>query len=157
MTELNVARRLSVSPDIAFAVAADVGAYSEFLPLLERSLIRGGRSVTVTGEAFRAELIVSFSKLGLREAFISSVETNIEQRTVTAQCSDGPFKLLKANWLITPLAIGSEVSISVDYQFKSMMLHMVAVGMMPTAIEKVLSAFERRALSLSSGAKPAST
>ena len=56
MPVFQTTRRVAVPPDVAFAVAADVGSYREFLPLLQRSTVRGQKRPTSTGEAFDAEL-----------------------------------------------------------------------------------------------------
>jgi coenzyme Q-binding protein COQ10 len=141
-------KRIAVDADVAFGVAADVASYKDFLPLLERSTVRGGKTTTAQGESFKAELAIAYAKLGMRESFVSSVETNVASRTVTATSQDGPFRNLTAQWAITPTQSGCDISITIDYTFKSMLLQMAAGGVMDFAVAKVIEAFEARALTL---------
>lgn len=141
-------RRVAVPPDVAFAVAADVGSYREFLPLLQRSTVRGQKRPTSTGEAFDAELAVAYPKLGLAEAFVSRVETDGQQRTVRAVSSDAPFRAIETIWRVTPAGGSSDVSIRIDYAFRNPLLQIAAGGLMDMAIQKVMAAFEARALSV---------
>ena len=66
---------------------------------------------TETGQRFDAELAVAYDKLGLRESFVSKVETHITERRVAATSQDGPFRNLKTQWTITPAVQGCDVSI----------------------------------------------
>ncbi len=141
-------RRIDVSPDVAFAVAADVAAYRQFLPLLTRSVIRGGKSQTESGETFAAELAVAFPKLGLSESFVSQVTTDSALRIVRATSSDKPFRALDAQWIINAAPSGSIVAIAIDYSFRNPLLQLVASGLMDMAVRKVMTAFETRAKSL---------
>lgn len=146
MPVFRTSRRVPVPPDVAFAVAADVGSYKDFLPLLQRSTVRGQRRPTQSGEAFDAELAVAYPKLGLTESFVSKVETDRAKRTVQARSSDAPFRSIETTWQITPAGDGADVSIHIDYAFRNPFIQLAAGGLMDMAISKVMSAFEARAL-----------
>ncbi len=136
---------MAVSPDVAFAVASDVGAYKEFLPLLERSLIRGMPTETNNIKSFNAELAVGYAKLNLREAFISKVTCDGNTQTVTATSSDAPFKDMKTVWAIRNVNGQSDVTISIDYSMRSMLMQFALAAAMDMAVNKVMTAFEARA------------
>ena len=146
MPVFRTSKRVDVPAEVAFAVAADVAAYKEFLPLLQRSTILGPRTPTPTGETFDAELAVSYPKLGLSESFISRVETNSAKRTVQARSSDAPFRSIETTWQITPSGSGADVSIYIDYAFRNPFIQLAAGGLMDVAISKVMASFEARAL-----------
>jgi coenzyme Q-binding protein COQ10 len=148
MASFKAARRVPVSADAAFHVAADVGAYEDFLPLLQRSTVRGTRQATDDGERFQAELVVAYEKLRLREAFVSSVETFVGSRRVVAMSSDGPFKSLNAEWQIAEAGTACDVTIIIDYQLHNKLLQMVLAGAMDFAVAQVMKAFEQRVLAL---------
>jgi coenzyme Q-binding protein COQ10 len=145
MPVFKTSKRVAVGADVAFSVAADVARYKEFLPLLQRSTIRGGKQDTDAGQRFDAELAIAYDKLGLRESFISTVDTHTVDRRVVATSQDGPFRNLKAQWTITPAVQGCDVAIEIDYAFKNVLLQMAAGGVMNFAVEKVMAAFEARA------------
>ena len=141
-------RRVDVTPDIAFAVAADVASYKKFLPLVSRSVIRGGKKQTETGETFAAELAVAYPRLGLSESFVSQVNTDNAMRVVQAISSEKPFRALEAKWTITAAPNGCTVAISIDYSFRNPLLQLVASGLMDMAVQKIMSAFEVRAMAI---------
>lgn len=145
MPKFSTTRRVNITVEQAFAIAADVASYKDFLPLLKRSAIRGERKRVGDTEIFDADLQVAFEKLGLRETFTSQVTCNTSDHTVTARSSDGPMKALKAVWKIQTAHDGkTEVSITVDYTMKSMMLQMVTGGLTDFAAQKIMQAFEER-------------
>jgi coenzyme Q-binding protein COQ10 len=149
LPKFSTTRRVNLSVDQAFAIAADVASYKDFLPLLKRSVVRGEKKCVGEIETFDADLQVAFEKLGLRETFTSQVTSNASDHTVTATSSDGPMKSLKAVWKIVGVESGkTDVSITVEYTMKSMMLQMVAGGLTDFAAQKIMQAFEERGKAL---------
>lgn len=148
MPHFTTTKRVNLSAAQAFAIAADVGSYKEFLPLLNRSVVRGERRVDGAEESFDADLQVALEKLSFRETFTSHVVTNSEECTVIATSSDGPLKSLRAVWSIVAAGEGADVTITIDYTLKNMMLQMMAGSMMGFATEKMLQAFEERGQAL---------
>jgi coenzyme Q-binding protein COQ10 len=147
MPHFKTTRRVAVPPDVAYDVAADVAAYKEFLPLLERSAIRGAMNEKDNVTSFNAELAVGYAKLNLREAFISKVMCDSNTKTVTATSQDAPFKDMKTIWSIRDVEGQSEVSISIEYAMRSILLQFAVTGAMEMAVNKVMTAFEARAKS----------
>jgi coenzyme Q-binding protein COQ10 len=145
MPVFQTSRRVSVDAATAYAVAADVGSYREFLPLMQRSVVRGARVPTDKGQRFDAELAVAYPKLGLSESFVSRVETNDADRSVTAHSTDGPFRAIETEWKITPVGEVCTVAIRIDYAFRNPLIQLAAGGLMEMAIQKVMAAFETRA------------
>lgn len=145
MPQFKTTRRVAVSPEIAFAVAADVAAYKDFLPLLERSVIRGTPMEFGDIRTFNAELAVGYAKLNLRETFVSKVTCDANAKTVTATSNDSPFKNMKTVWSIREVNEQSDVTISIDYSMRSMLMQFAISGAMEMAVNKVMTAFEAQA------------
>jgi coenzyme Q-binding protein COQ10 len=149
MGHVAVKRVVPLTVDEAFAIAADVAAYKDFLPLVTRSTIRGPVEEQGNVKRFSADLMVAVEKLGLRESFTSKVVADAAARSVTAISQDGPMKDLCAVWMITAIDGGrSSVAITIDYQFKNKLLQMAASRMMDYAVGRVLEAFEVRGRAL---------
>ena len=148
MPQFKTSRLLHVPPDVAYEIAADVESYKNFLPLMHRSTIRGGRLPVGSGEKFLAELVVAYEKLGLKESFVSEVVTDPIARTVTATSAEGPMKSLSTSWEIREVPGGSEVSVKIDYAFKNKLMQIAFAGMMDLAAAKIMKAFENRALEI---------
>lgn len=153
MSHFSTTRRVNLTPAQAYAIAADVASYKEFIPLLKRSVIRGDRKNENGVERFLADLVLVVPKINMTESFTSAVTADISNHLVTATSSDGPLKSLKAVWKISSTADGkADVSITVDYTLKNMMLQMMAGGFMDFAAQKIMQAFEDRGRALYSSA-----
>jgi coenzyme Q-binding protein COQ10 len=148
MPHFKTSRRVAVPPHVAFAVASDVAAYSAFLPLLESAVIRGAVTESEGIKQFSAELVIGYAKLGLRERLLSEVICDQPKLTVTATSKDPPFKTMQTQWVITPAQNMSDVSITIDYAMRNPLLQFAIAGAMDMAVNKVLAAFEARALSV---------
>jgi coenzyme Q-binding protein COQ10 len=148
MPVFQTSRRVAVPADIAYAVAADVASYKNFLPLLEQSQIRGLVEEKNQVKTFNAEVSVGYAKLNLRETFFSRVVCDATSRTVTATSQDAPFRDMKTIWTIREVNGQSDVSISIDYAMRSMLLQFAISGAMDMAVNKVMTAFEARAKAL---------
>ena len=144
MSKFSTTRRVDLTVDQAFAIAADVESYKDFLPLLKRSVIRGERKVAGNTTSFDADLQVAVEKLGFTETFTSQVTTDSETHQVTATSSDGPLKSMKTVWNIVAAGTQTDVSITVDYTLKNMMLQLMAGGIADFAAQKIMTAFEER-------------
>jgi coenzyme Q-binding protein COQ10 len=148
MAVFEARRRVAVPPDVAFAVAADVGSYSQFLPLLQRSCVLGEKTPGQHGEMFKAELAVSYPRLGVAGAFTSTVRIDRSLRVVRASSQDTPFRSIETVWKISEANAGCDVAIRIDYTFRNPLLQIATAAAMPSAIEKVMAAFEARAREL---------
>jgi coenzyme Q-binding protein COQ10 len=116
--------------------------------LLESAVIRGAVTESEGTKQFSAELVVGYAKLGLRERFLSKVICDKPRLTVTATSQDPPFKTMQTQWVITPTHNFSDVSITIDYAMRNPLLQFAIAGAMDMAVNKVLAAFEARALSI---------
>jgi coenzyme Q-binding protein COQ10 len=150
MPIFKTSRRVAVPADVAYSVAANVSAYKEFLPLLERSLIRGGITEIDNIRTFNAEVAVGYAKLNLRETFFSRVVCDANKHTVTATSQEPPFKQMTAIWTIRDVNGQSDVSISIDYAMRSLFLQFAIAAAMDTAVNKIMTAFEARAKNIHS-------
>jgi coenzyme Q-binding protein COQ10 len=153
MPVFKTTRRVAVPPAAAFAVAADVASYKDFLPLLERSLIRGGVTDIDNVKTFNAEVAVGYAKLNLRETFFSRVVCDANTHSVTATSQEPPFKHMTAIWTIRDINNQSEVSISIDYAMRSLFLQFALAGAMDMAVTKIMIAFEAQAKALHTASK----
>lgn len=139
-------RRVPYSVDQMYAIAADVASYKEFLPLVDKSVVRNRRKVTDHKEQFDADLEVYHDKLRIAETLTSHVTTDAAHHLVRAESHQGPVKSLVSEWRITPASGGgSEIHFSVNYTLKSRTLQFLVSGMFDYLVRKIMSAFEERA------------
>ena len=145
MPQFRATKLVSVPPAVAFDVASDVGAYREFLPLLESSTVQGGVKESGGIKEFSAELSVAYPRLGLRERFVSRVVCDRNNLTVRSASQDPPFRNMKALWSIRDDGGRANVSISIEYEMRSRLLQLALASALEVAIGKVLASFEKRA------------
>lgn len=150
MPKFTVTRRVPFAPRQVFDVIADVARYREFLPLVERSTVRGERRSTPTGEEqFSADLVVAYQPLRIEEHFASEVTTSSEHMTVRTVSRGQALNKLVSSWSVVPVdSGGSDVVFSVDYEFKGFFLRNLVSGMFDLAVRKIMTAFEDRVRAL---------
>jgi coenzyme Q-binding protein COQ10 len=145
MTHLRVEKVVKLSADQAFAIAADVSSYKDFVPLIKRSTIRGAVKTDGAVRTFIADLLIAIDRMNINESFTSAVVADELEKTVKATADQGPVKSLQAVWTIKPLATNQcNVSVEIDYQFKSTLMQIAASGFMRIGVQRVLDAFELR-------------
>jgi coenzyme Q-binding protein COQ10 len=153
LPSFKASRRVAVPASVAYAVACDVSAYKEFLPLIERSLIRGPVTERDGQTSFSAEVAVGYARLNLRETFYSKVVCDAKAQTVTATSQDAPFREMKTVWTISNVNGQSEVSVVIDYSMRSVLLQFAIIGAMDMAVNRVMTAFEARAKAIHNASK----
>lgn len=146
MPTFTLTRRIKYRPDQVFSIIADVGKYREFLPLVERSTVRGKRVVEQGGdERFNADLVVAYHPLRIEEHFASEVSTSPTAYTVRTNSSGQALKKLVSSWIVKPAGDNeSDVEFTLDYELKSFLLQKILSGMFDHAVRKVMNAFEDR-------------
>lgn len=149
MAFLRVEKNVSLSADQAFAIASDVGSYKDFVPMVNRSTIRGDVLRQGNISEFSADLSVAYDRMKINESFTSRVVADADTKTVTATSDHGPVKSLQAVWKIVSLSpTQSNISVEIDYQFKNMLLQVAAGGFMKIGAQRILDAFELRGQSI---------
>jgi coenzyme Q-binding protein COQ10 len=150
MPSFTVTRRVRAAPWQIYDVIADVARYREFLPLVERSTVRGGRrSLSNGSEQFSADLVVAYHPLRIEEHFASEVTTNTEALTVSTVSSGQALKRLVSSWVVRPVGDSeADVIFTLDYEIKGFFLRNMVSGMFDHAVRKIMNAFEERVRSL---------
>jgi len=131
-------RVLPYTPEQMFDLVAGVERYPEFLPWCVAARIRrrdGSRG-------FIADLVIGYKVI--RERFTSQVVTERPSRIDVAY-SEGPFKYLNNHWVFRPHPEGCEIDFYVDFEFHSKMLQSVIQRLFNEAVQRMVTAFERRA------------
>lgn len=128
-----------------YALVADVEAYPEFLPWCVAVRIRSRRPEG-TGEVMDADLIVSFKVF--RERFGSRVALWPDMGKIDVEYLDGPFQYMKSNWAFEDVEGGCEVSFFVNFELKNAILRKVIGVVFGEAMNRIVRAFEKRAMEL---------
>jgi coenzyme Q-binding protein COQ10 len=143
MPEFRTTRRVPHSAAEMYDLVADVERYPEFVPFCERLEVRGRRK---EGER---EVLVADMTVGyrlVRETFTSKVTLDRPALQITADYLDGPFRTMENNWRFEELpGGGSEISFSIQYEFRSRTLAMLMGAVFDRAFRTFAHAFEKRA------------
>jgi coenzyme Q-binding protein COQ10 len=127
-----------------YAVVSDVEKYPQFLPWVLALRVLSRRE-----NHLLAEMAVGYG--GLRERYTSDVRLDPVNRRIDVVQTKGPFSTLENHWHFTPKADGCEIAFSIQFEFKSRLLHSVAGHAFEKVMIKMTDAFEARAKSIQEG------
>ncbi len=145
MPKFSSTRRVAHTPELMFALVADIEKYPQFLPMCEALVVRSkkernGKTLLV------ADMTVGYKKI--RETFTSQVLLDHGTETIDVKYIDGPFRYLQNNWKFEEAGDGCNVKFFIDYEFKSRILGMLMGAMFDRAFHMFSEAFEKRADSI---------
>lgn len=124
-----------------YDVVMDIEAYPDFLPWVADARILERKS-----DELSAELMADFA--GMRQSF-RTVDRFMPGKMIEIRLLDGPFRLLESLWSFEEVGESScRVHFSIEFEFRSTMLDMVASPIFSTACRSMVQAFESRAMAL---------
>lgn len=131
-------RHVPYPAELMYAVVSDVEKYPQFLPWVVaiRVLSRGENNLT-------AEMAVGYG--ALRERYTSDIKLDAVMLRVDVAQISGPFKTLENHWRFIPQGQGCDIEFSIQFEFKSRLLHGVAGAKFEKVMLKMTDAFEARA------------
>lgn len=118
-------------------MVAEVELYPKFLPWCLNARIRRRED-----NVFWADLVIGFKMI--REKFTSRVTLTAPSR-VDVTYTDGPFKYLNNHWIFEPDGDGTWIDFYVDFEFRSALLQKIMQPLFSEAVQRMVTAFERRA------------
>ena len=122
----------------------DIDAYADFLPWVAQSRILTRRDGELT-----AELVAELA--GVHHSF-RTVDRFVPGKLVEIRLLEGPFKFLESLWTFDAVDEAScKVHFSIEFEFRSMMLDMIASPVFAGACKSMVHAFEKRAVELERG------
>ena len=139
-------RVLPYSAQQMYDLVADVARYPEFLPWNSAARITARRPIP-DGEVMEADLMISFKVF--REKFASRVTLWPAKKRIDTEYLDGPFRKMKSFWAFRDRPEGGcEVEFFVDFEFRNAILQGIIGVVFNDAMQRVVRAFERRAVAL---------
>jgi len=131
-------RVLPCSAEDMYDAVMDIDAYPQFLPWVAEA-----RILTREEDQLSAELVAELA--GMRHSF-KTIDRFMPGKLVEIRLLEGPFKFLESLWSFEKLGDSScRVHFSIEFEFKNMMLDMVASPIFTTACRSMVHAFEKRA------------
>jgi coenzyme Q-binding protein COQ10 len=137
-------RLLPYKAEFINSIILDIEKYPEFLPWCSNAAI-----LSRTENEIIADLTINFKSF--QEAYKSSIITGYDDKkfTINVEAISGPFKKLANFWVIERVNNDCRVNFSIDFEFKSSILDLVVGAFFSIAVDKMINAFEARALYLS--------
>jgi coenzyme Q-binding protein COQ10 len=141
MHSFEESRVLPCSAKDMYNAVMDIEAYPDFLPWVAEAKI-----LTRDKDELSAELVAELA--GVRYSF-KTLDRFMPGKLVEIRLLDGPFKLLESLWSFEQLGEDScRVHFSIEFEFKNMMLDMVASPVFSAVCKSMVHAFEKRAISI---------
>jgi len=133
---------LPVSAKAMYDLVMDIEAYPAFVPW-----ICGAELLEVKDNELSAELTMDLA--GTKHKF-QTVDYFMPHKLVEIRLLTGPFKFLESVWTFEHIDEHScTVHFSIEFEFKSTMLDIVASPLFGAACKTMVKTFEKRAVSLS--------
>ncbi len=129
-----------------YGIVADVERYPEFVPWCAGLRIES-RKKTPTGEELIAETIVGFRNF--RERYTSRVTLEPAAYKIDVVQTEGVFRQLENHWRFVPEGESCRVEFSIEFEFKSKVLALIADAALGRVMNRMTQAFEARAQKLS--------
>ncbi len=124
-----------------YRVVMDIEAYPEFLPWVAEARVLSRMDNELT-----AELVADFK--GIRQGF-RTVDRFIPGKLVEIRLLEGPFRFLESVWSFEERnAESCRVHFSIEFEFKNLMLGLVASPVFGHACMTMAHTFEKRAMAL---------
>ncbi len=122
----------------------DIEAYPDFLPWVDEASV-----LTRMDDELTAELVANFK--GLRQAF-RTVDRFIPGKLVEIRLLEGPFRFLESVWSFEETGhTACRVHFSIEFEFRSMVLGIVASPVFGHACMTMAHVFEKRAMGMYQG------
>jgi coenzyme Q-binding protein COQ10 len=129
-----------------YDLVVDVESYPQFLPWCKNAQI----SKHISPSNFQAELLINFKNIF--EKYTSDVvflQKSTSEYFVEAKAIKGPFKSLVNQWKITEIGHKkTQVEFFLEFEFNSILLGKMLSAIFSSATQKMMNAFENRALTL---------
>lgn len=148
MPRFETTRPVRHSPQVMFALVADIERYPEFVPMCTSLVIRRRSPNAAGGETCVADMSIGYKMI--RETFTTRVEMQPAGADAPARILvsyiDGPFKHLENRWTFGPRADGGcDIRFFIDYEFKSRTFQLLAGAVFEKVFRHMAEAFEGRA------------
>ena len=146
MPKITETKIMNFSAKEIFDLVVDVESYPQFLPWCKNAHIT--KQISVSN--FQAELLINFKNIF--EKYTSDVvflQKSLNEYFVEAKAIKGPFKNLINQWKI--IEIGhkkTQVEFFLEFEFNSILLSKMLSPIFSSATQKMINAFEIRALNL---------
>jgi coenzyme Q-binding protein COQ10 len=141
MFKYSVKKKINYSNKQMFDLISDVSKYPEFLPWCVSTSI-----YNKSNNIFFSDMEIGFKFI--KENFTSKV-TLIESNKVCSEAVSGVFKKMNNIWEINYISEQEcEINLSIEFQFKSLILQNIIGKLFEKASKKMITAFEDRAYNL---------
>lgn len=139
-------RKLPFTPEQMFDLVADVEQYPQFLPWCIATRIKS------RFEDGRANGVIADMAIGykmFRERFTSVARFDRAAMRIDIEYREGPFKFLNNHWVFERDGKnGCAIDFYVDFEFHSQLLEKAITAVFNQAVQRMVSAFEKRAQAL---------
>ncbi len=120
-----------------FVLVNDVKRYPEFLPGCAAADI-----LQHSEHAMKARL--TLSKSAFRHTFVTQNRW-IENERIDMHLAEGPFKQLQGQWRFESLGHACKVSVTIDFEFASLLGSLALSAALPRVVATIMDAFLQRA------------
>ncbi len=141
MNNITEIKTLPYSVSELFDLVMDVEKYPEFLPWVSDTKI-----ISKSDNELVADMVINFASIS--QSYRSEIKYDILENSsfIEVVAISGPFKKLYNLWKFTAANEGTLVEFKIDFEFKTSLFSNIAAGVFKSVLQKMITAFEKRAL-----------
>ncbi len=149
MKEFSESRVMPYTAKQLYDLAIDIERYPEFVPLCKRASLSDPVPLPSGAMEYQSVLVFRYRKFGISEEFESTVTADPAHKTIISVSDGPPFTSFHAKWSFIDQGRGkAEARIDVAYEFRSKALALFIDRAAGVAIQKLISAWQDRALEI---------
>ncbi len=143
MAHFSKSVRVPYTPEQAFDLVSDIAKYPDFIRWITAMRVTDVRIGEDGVRECTGDAAVGFK--GFVERFSTRVVAQPAEGRTVATLIRGPFRKLRAEWLITPLERGCDIRLEIEYDFRNPFIGMLAAANHTVAVDRILGAFLQEA------------
>lgn len=137
MTKIQKSIKVPYTPAEMFNLVDAIEHYPAFLPGCLKTIVH-----TRTSDEVRASIVVS--KRGIQYSFTTHNHLQTAER-IEMRLEEGPFRHLEGVWQFVPLALGCQVELALEFEFKNRWMTLAAGPVVDRIAQVCVGAFCERA------------
>ena len=143
MPQASVKRLIECKKDQLIDLVLDIEKYPEFVPFCLDSHVheknKEGNQTLIIAD-------LTIGKGPFKDTYKSDVKFDKENSTINVTNIGGPLNYLENNWNFNETKEGTEISFDIDFEIENKFLNIVMTKSFQFALDKIVDAFQERAL-----------
>ena len=143
MPSASIKKKILCNKDNLISMVLDIEKYPEFIPWCINAKVY---KIKDEGNIIKITADLTIGKSFFYETYKSFVIYNKSKDSILVTNIDGPLKHLENKWFFKEIGNNCEIEFYIDFELKSKVLNLLMTKSFNKVLNKIVSAFEKRAI-----------